>query len=64
MFVNRTGRYEYLSYDFTNRSAEIRALFARACESVGVACRPTGDRVKIYRRASVELLREHVGIKC
>jgi hypothetical protein len=63
VFVNRTGRYEYLSYDFTNRSAHIRALFARVCESVGVEIRQSGERVRIYRRASVALLREHVGIK-
>jgi hypothetical protein len=63
VFVNRTGRYEYLSYDFTNRSAHIRELFARVCESVGVDCRPSQDRVKIYRRASVALMRKHVGIK-
>ena len=63
VFVNRTGRYEYLSYDFTNRSSHIRELFARVCETVGVDCRPAGDRVRIYRRASVALMREHVGIK-
>jgi hypothetical protein len=63
VFVNRTGRYEYLSYDFANRSADIRELFARVCDTVGVDCRPAGDRVRIYRRASVELMREHVGIK-
>jgi hypothetical protein len=63
VFVNRTGRYEYLAYDFTNRSAEIRELFARVCRAVGVDCRPAGDRVRIYRRASVALMREHVGIK-
>jgi hypothetical protein len=63
VFVNRTGRYRYLSYDFTNQSADIRGLFARVCASVGVDCRPAGDRVRIYRRAGVELLREHVGIK-
>jgi hypothetical protein len=63
VFVNRTGRYEYLSYDFTNRSPHIRELFARVCDSVGVDCRPAQDRVRIYRRAGVELLREHVGIK-
>ena len=27
MFVNRTGRYEYLSYDFKNKSADILGLF-------------------------------------
>jgi hypothetical protein len=63
VFVNRTRRYEYLSYDFTNRSAEIRELFARVCASVGVECRPTGDRVRIYQRASVRLMREHIGTK-
>lgn len=63
VFVNRTGRYEYLSYDFANRSADIRALFTRVCANVGVECRPSGERVRIYRRASVELMREHVGIK-
>jgi hypothetical protein len=63
VFVNRTGRYEYLSYDFTNRSPHIRELFARVCDSVGVDCRPARDRVRIYRRAGVELMREHVGIK-
>jgi hypothetical protein len=63
VFVNGTGRCEYLSYDFANRSRHIRELFARACDSVGVDCRPARDRVRIYRRASVELMREHVGIK-
>jgi hypothetical protein len=52
-----------VSYDFTNRSADIRALFARVCEGLGVDCRPAGERVRIYRRASVALMREHVGIK-
>jgi hypothetical protein len=63
VFVNRTGRYEYLSYDFTNRSADIRELFARVCASVGVECRAAGDRVKVYRRPSVALMEEHVGAK-
>ena len=63
VFVNRTGRYGYLSYDFTNRSADIRELFTRVCSAVGVDCRPSGNRVRVYRRASVALLLEHVGIK-
>lgn len=63
VFVNRTGKYEYLAYGFANRSADIRELFARVCDSVGVDCRPAGDRVRIYRRASVERMRERVGIK-
>jgi hypothetical protein len=63
VFVNRTGRYEYVSYDFTNRSADIRSLFIDACGLVGVACRTAGYRVRIYRRESVALMLEHVGLK-
>lgn len=68
-FVNRTGRYEYLSYQFSNCSDGIVDLFLDTCDSVGVCCRPTFDRrrriwqVRINRRASVALLQEHVGIK-
>jgi hypothetical protein len=32
VFVNRTGRYAYLSYEFSNRSAQIRELFMDACD--------------------------------
>ena len=63
VFLNRTGRYEYLSYSFDNHSADIRALFVATCRSVGVACRPAGTSVRIYRRASVALMFEHVGVK-
>jgi hypothetical protein len=63
VFVNRTGPYEYVSYDFTNHSADILELFADACELVGVEYRAYRKRVRIYRRASVALMLEHVGIK-
>jgi GNAT superfamily N-acetyltransferase len=63
VFINRTGKYEYLSYEFKNRSPGIRELFAATCDRVGVACRVNGDRIAIYRRSSVALLLEHVGIK-
>jgi hypothetical protein len=62
-FVNRTGKYEYLSYCFDNESHDIRALFVRACRRVGVDCRPAGTSVRVYRRASVALMLEHVGVK-
>jgi hypothetical protein len=61
--VNRTGRYEYVSYCFDNVSADIRDLFVRTCRLVDVECRPAGRSVRIYRRASVALMLEHVGIK-
>ena len=31
VFVNRTGRYEYLSYDFSNLSQDILDLFVATC---------------------------------
>ena len=63
MFINRTGRYEYLSYSFDNLSDDVRGLFVDTCRRVGVECRPAGTSVRIYRRASVALMLEHVGRK-
>jgi hypothetical protein len=66
-FINRTGPYEYLSYDFNNRSKDIVDLLARACVRVGVRYRLTGTErrwsVRINRRASVALMQKHVGTK-
>jgi hypothetical protein len=62
-FVNRTGKYEYESYDFTNLSRGILELFVSACAQVGVECRVYAKRVRINRRASVALMLEHVGRK-
>lgn len=62
-FVNRTGKYEYLSYCFDNRSREIRELFTAVCRFAGLEPRPAGTSVRIYRRASVALMLEHVGVK-
>lgn len=63
VFVNRTGRYEYLSYDFTNLSADILDLFVETCRRVGLQPRRYATRVRLYRRADVALLVEHVGLK-
>ena len=63
MFVNRTGRYEYLSYDFSNRSSDILDLFVGACDHVGVDYRRYERHVRIYRRPSVAAVVEHVGLK-
>jgi hypothetical protein len=63
VFVNRTGPYEYVSYDFRNHSADILELFADACDLVGVEYRAYTKRVRIYRRASVALMLQHVGLK-
>jgi hypothetical protein len=63
VFINRTGKYEYLSYCFDNRSQDIRELFTAVCRFAGLQPRPAGRSVRIYRRASVALMMEHVGLK-
>jgi hypothetical protein len=60
---HRTGRYEYESYDFANMSRGILELFASTCDHVGVEYRAYEKSVRIYRRASVALMLEHVGRK-
>ena len=62
-FINRTGRYAYLSYEFSNRSSQIRQLFMDACDRVDVEYRAYQRYVRIYRRPSVALMQERVGIK-
>ncbi len=62
-FVNRAGRYAYPSYDFTNHSPALLALFADTCALVGVDSRVYAQRVRIYRRPSVALMQAHVGGK-
>jgi hypothetical protein len=63
VFINRTGRYSYLSYDFKNSSADILGLFTDACDLVGVRYRRYARHVRICRRESVALMLDHVGIK-
>ena len=67
-FINRTGPYEYLCYEFANVSTEIADLFRQACARVDVFTRANRDRrrrwsVRINRRASVARMLEHVGLK-
>lgn len=67
VFVNRTGPYRYLSYDFCNKSRDIIALFTMACGMVGVEHRVTcwqeTWRVRINRRRSVDMMLAGVGTK-
>jgi hypothetical protein len=62
-FVNRTGRYEYECYEFGNHSDDLLELFVATCARVGVECRRYAQYARINRRASVALMREHVGGK-
>jgi len=63
VFVNRTGRYEYLSYDFRNLSADILDLFERTCVLVGLRPRRYARRIRLYRRSDVAALSEYLGGK-
>lgn len=73
VFVNRTDihrpePYEYLSYDFANSSEDITGLFTDVCERLALRPRVSCDRmgrwhVRINRRASVDLMVRHVGLK-
>jgi hypothetical protein len=63
VFVNRTGRYEYLSYEFSNRSSDIADLFVSTCESVGLRPRRYPRYIRLYRREDVARLLEEVGTK-
>ncbi len=67
--IHRAQPYEYLSYDFSNRSKDIIDLFTTACDLAGIhdyrVCGQATGRwdVRINRRASVALMLEHVGRK-
>lgn len=51
----------YPRYHFTNFSADIRAIFGRACDALGIAWRPHNRvSLSVARRASVALLDEFV----
>lgn len=62
-FINRTGRYSYLSYEFSNRSQDILDMFGRTCLCVGVEYRRYAKAIRVYRRPSVALLEANVGLK-
>ena len=62
-FVNRTGRYEYLSYHFANWSADILDLFEETCWSLGLRPRRYRRAIRLNRREDVARLVEHVGLK-
>jgi hypothetical protein len=42
IFINPTGKFRYLSYEFANRSCDIRTLFTKTLDLVGV--HPRGSR--------------------
>jgi len=63
VFINRTGPYDYLSYEFSNLSVGILDLFVGTCERLGLRPRRYARRVRLNRREDVARLVEHVGLK-
>src|SRR5437763_4168892 len=54
----------YPRYHFSNRSDDIRAIFAEACRRLGIACRPNNRwNLSVARRDSVAKLDKFVGPK-
>jgi hypothetical protein len=56
--------YEYVRYEFTNRSDDIKRIFCNACDALGVQRRVMNrDSISVARRASVARLDEFIGPK-
>lgn len=62
-FVNRTGPYKYLSYQFSNHSSDILDLFCVACDRADLQYRRYARSVRINRRSSVARLKAKIGVK-
>ena len=61
---NRVNGRAYPRYFFSNRSADILAIFCRACDDLGLAwTRPSAKHVSIARRPGVARLDDLVGPK-
>jgi hypothetical protein len=56
--------YEYTRYNFTNASADIRALFCASCDALGIAWRRMNARnISVARREAVAAMDEFIGPK-
>jgi hypothetical protein len=56
--------YEYVRYQFTNRSDDIRHIFCDACDALGIEWRVMkSDTISVARRDSVARLDAFVGAK-
>jgi hypothetical protein len=54
--------YRYWRYEFTNRSADIKAIFCSACDLLGIGWRVMNAKtISIARRESVALMDQFVG---
>lgn len=63
VFINRTGRYRYLSYGFSNYSSDILDIVESTCLAQGLRPRRYARAIRLNRRDDVARLVEHVGVK-
>jgi hypothetical protein len=62
--LNRVNATAYPRYHFSNASADIRSIFGRSCDRLGVEWRQNNARnLSVARRTSVAILDEFVGPK-
>ena len=62
--LNWVNGTPYPRYHFSNVSADIRGIFGRACDALGIEWRPHNPRsLSVARRGSVALLDQFVGPK-
>jgi hypothetical protein len=62
--LNKSMGRVYVRYMFSNASADIRGIFCRACDQLGIAWRQPRERtISVARRKSVALLDTFVGPK-
>ena len=62
--LNWVNGTPYPRYEFTNVSADIQAIFGRACNALGIEWRPNKpNSLSVARRRSVAVLDEFVGPK-
>lgn len=58
-------KYTYVRYTFSNRSEDIRDLFCRACDELGIQWRQMNRlNISVARRLGVARLDAIVGEKC
>jgi hypothetical protein len=62
--INKSMGHEYVRYFFDNASNDIRGIFGRTCDQLGIGWREPKERtISIARRADVAFLDEFIGPK-
>jgi Homeodomain-like domain len=57
------GNWSWPRYSFTNHSSDIRGIFCRACEQLGLHWTPATNTIYVSRKADVARLDEFIGPK-